>query len=169
MIFCSLYQVNVFSKIWRELAFVHYIAKFTITRYTITRFGCIYKNYTFESVILESLQIKVSKCPSSICFDTTEAMLLLNKELKPNMVWGLWPETKCGIFLKNNFFFFLRDSKAQKLFSFLLLYNSVQITHIFFCKKTFSFQSLFTNYKHQAIHQNLYLFKRARKNTFAIR
>ena len=40
MIFCSLYQVNVFSKIWRELAFVHYIKKFTITRYTITRFGC---------------------------------------------------------------------------------------------------------------------------------
>ena len=131
--------------------------------------SCIYKNYTFKSVILESLQMKVSKCPSSICFDTTEAMLLLNKELKPNMVWGLWPETKCGIFLKNNFFFFLRDSKAQKLFSFLLLYNSVQITHIFFCKKTFSFQCLFTNYKHQAIHQNLYLFKRARKNIFAIR
>ena len=118
--------------------------------------SCIYKNYTFKSVILESLQMKVSKCPSSICFDTTEAMLLLNKELKPNMVWGLWPETKCGIFLKNNFFFFLRDSKAQKLFSFLLLYNSVQITHIYFCKKKFSFQRLFTNYKHQAIHQNLY-------------
>ena len=74
-----------------------------------------------------------------ICFDTTEAMLLLNKELKPNMVWGLWPETKCGIFLKNNFFFFLRDSKAQKLFSFLLLYNSVQITHIFFVRRHFLF------------------------------
>ena len=81
-----------------------------------------------------------SKCPASICFDTTEAMLLLYKELKPNMVWGLWPETKCGIFLKNNFFFFLLNTKAQKLFSFFL-HNSVQITH-FFRNKTFSFQGI---------------------------
>ena len=125
------------------------------------------KNYTFKSVILESLQIKVSKCPSSICFDTTEAMLLLNKELKPNMVWGLWPETKCGIFLKNNFFFFLRDSKAQKLFSFLLLYNSVQITHIFFCKKTFSFQRLFLQIKNTKPSTKIYIpIQKSKKKYF---
>ena len=64
------------------------------------------------------------------------------------------------LFEKQLFLSFLRDSKAQKLFSFLLLYNSVQITHIFFCEKTFSFQCLFTNYKHQAIHQNLYTYSK---------
>ena len=37
----SLYQGCVFSKIWRELGFVHYIEYFTISRFTISRLGCI--------------------------------------------------------------------------------------------------------------------------------
>ena len=36
----SLYQGCVFSKISRELGFVHYIEYFTISRFTISRLGC---------------------------------------------------------------------------------------------------------------------------------
>ena len=39
----SLYQGCVFSKIWRELGFVHYIKYFTISRFTISRLGCTIK------------------------------------------------------------------------------------------------------------------------------
>ena len=38
----SLYQGCVFSKIWRELGFVHYIKYFTISRFTISRLGCMW-------------------------------------------------------------------------------------------------------------------------------
>ena len=38
----SLYQGCVFSKIWRELGFVHYIKYFTISRFTISRLGCTF-------------------------------------------------------------------------------------------------------------------------------
>ena len=122
--------------------------------------SCIYKNYTFKSVILESLQMKVSKCPSSICFDTTEAMLLLNKELKPNMVWGLWPETKCGIFLKNNFFFFFYVTVKLRSFSVFFFYTAQFELHIFFCKKTFSFQRLFLQITYTKPSTKIYTYSK---------
>ena len=43
----SLYQGCVFSKIWRELGFVHYIEYFTISRFTISRLGCMYLRMNF--------------------------------------------------------------------------------------------------------------------------
>ena len=39
--FHSLYSDCVWYKKLRELAFVHYIANFTISRFVITKFGCI--------------------------------------------------------------------------------------------------------------------------------
>ena len=41
----SLYQGCVFSKIWRELGFVHCIKYFTISRFTISRLGCIWDGF----------------------------------------------------------------------------------------------------------------------------
>ena len=67
MIFCSLYQVNVFSKKWRELAFVHYIKKFTITRYTITRFGCI-SRFLGRQLFSEHKMLEILKIYTHINF-----------------------------------------------------------------------------------------------------
>ena len=41
--FHSLYSDCVWYKKLRELAFVHYIANFTISRFVITKFGCTYQ------------------------------------------------------------------------------------------------------------------------------
>ena len=46
-----LYQGMVFSKIWRELGFVYYIEYFTISRFTISRLGCIPKSLVIFSVM----------------------------------------------------------------------------------------------------------------------
>ena len=65
-IFNSLYQVNVLSKILRELGFVHYNEKFTITRYTITRVGCT----IFCEIIFYKLQ-----CPISVYYSVMQLII----------------------------------------------------------------------------------------------
>ena len=133
---------------------------FVAYSYTLIIFQIEYFNATFESVILErAIAQPYALTLPKRCYCWIRSL---------NQIWcevyGL--RQNAASFWKTTFSFFLRDSKAQKLFSFLLLYNSVQITHIFFCKKTFSFQHLFTNYKHQAIHQNLYTYSKEREKIF---
>ena len=49
--FHSLYSDCVWYKKLRELAFVHYIANFTISRFVITKFGCILNMPLFKTLV----------------------------------------------------------------------------------------------------------------------
>ena len=139
--------------------------------YTLIIFQIEYFNATFESVILESVLIKSARASTQPQYALTLPKRCYCWIRSLNQIWcevyGL--RQNAASFWKTTFSFFYVTVKLRS-FSVFFFYTTQFKLHIFFfCKKTFSFQRLFTNYKHQAIHQNLYLFKRARKNIFAIR
>ena len=67
----SLYQGCVFSKIWRELGFVHYIEYFTISRFTISRLGCT--RFLYVCSIHISNPFYIIHIPVFNLFSNTEA------------------------------------------------------------------------------------------------
>ena len=63
--FHSLYSDCVWYKKLRELAFVHYIANFTISRFVITKFGCTWilnEVYSLMRWIIVQILLKFFSC-----------------------------------------------------------------------------------------------------------
>ena len=70
------------------------------------------------------------------------------------------------LFEKQLFLFFYVTVKLRSFSVFFFYTTQFKLHTFFFCKKTFSFQRLFTNYKHQAIHQNLYTYSKEQEKIF---
>ena len=81
--FHSLYSDCVWYKKLRELAFVHYITNFTISRFVITKFGCNFKFFLFrfEMITLWERQIDLIVL---LYFFYAHILLLLLRSPKKN-------------------------------------------------------------------------------------
>ena len=117
----SLYQGCVFSKIWRELGFVHYIKYFTISRFTISRFECILESKVYLGSIIKncnSIQIWGSGCffsqkkiPSFYLHFSTASNKKLYKTNKIKKItfytwwWYAKKNFELFLFLLHSFFF----------------------------------------------------------------